>query len=104
MILLHHQDAPQQVGDDVLVLRLRLDQAAGQLCPGWHCAPEHSGLHRIQRQKGGPPCTVAAQQGNGSLGSRFVLHHNVLQCAPQGGLDGHLAPRLYLQVPRTPAR
>lgn len=51
---------------------------------------------------------VVAQQGDGRLGSGFVLHHNVLQCAAQRSLNGNLAPgstfRMVDTGPRMPRR
>ena len=40
---------------------------------------------------------VVAQQGDSGFRGGFVLHHDVLQCAAQRGLDSNLAPGLDFQ-------
>ena len=60
-----------------------LHQTGGQPCRTGESAPEHAGLHGIQRQEGGAACIVIAQQGDGRFGGGFVLHHDVLQRRPE---------------------
>ena len=81
---------------DVVIPAVGLHKTGSQpRCTG-KTPPEHAGLHRIQRQEGGAACVVIAQQGNGRFGGGFVLHHDVLQCAAEGGFHGHLAARFHL--------
>ena len=47
--ILHHDDAPQQVRDDILVPGVGLHQRRGQPCRAGQPSPEHAGLHGIQR-------------------------------------------------------
>ena len=47
--ILHHDDAPQQVRDDILVPGVGLHQRRGQPCRAGQPSPKHAGLHGIQR-------------------------------------------------------
>ena len=47
--ILHHDDAPQQVRDDILVPGVGLHQRRGQPCRAGQPPPKHAGLHGIQR-------------------------------------------------------
>ena len=47
--ILHHDDASQQVRDDILVPGVSLHQRRGQPCRAGQPPPEHAGLHGIQR-------------------------------------------------------
>ena len=95
--VLHHDDASQQVRDDILVPGVSLHQRRRQPCRAGQPPPEHAGLHGIQRQKGGAACMVVAQQGDSGFRGGFVFHHDVLQRTAQRGLDSNLAPGLHFQ-------
>ena len=95
--ILHHDDAPQQVRDDILVPGVCLHQRRGQPRRAGQPSSEHAGLHGVQRQKGGAACMVIAQQSDRGFRGGFVFHHDVLQRTAQCGLDSHLAPGLHLQ-------
>ena len=95
--ILHHDDAPQQVRDDILVPGVGLHQRRRQPRRTGKPSPERAGLHGIQRQKGGAACMVVAQQGDSGFRGGFVFHHDVLQRTAQRSLDGNLAPGLHLQ-------
>ena len=95
--VLHHDDASQQVRDDILVPGVGLHQRRRQPCRAGQPSSERAGLHGIQRQKGGAACMVVAQQGDSGFRGGFVFHHDVLQCAAQCSLNGHLAPGLHFQ-------
>ena len=94
--LVHHDDAAQEVGHDVVVFGVVFHQtgchpgAAGQAG-----GVEVAALHGVQRQEGGPARTLVAQESHGCLGGAFAVHHDVLQREAQGGLDGHLIARLH---------
>ena len=47
--ILHHDDAPQQVRDDILVPGVGLHQRRRQPCRAGQPPPKHAGLHGIQR-------------------------------------------------------
>ena len=94
--LVHHDDAAQEVGHNVVVFGVVFHQtgrhpgAAGQAG-----GVEVAALHSVQRQEGGPARPLVAQKGHGGLGGGLAVHHDVLQRKAQSGLDGHLVARLH---------
>ena len=88
--ILDHDDAAEQVIDDVLVARVALDQIGGDLGGAGEAAGEAGALHGIQRQEGGAACALVLQKADGRTGAALVLDHDVLQSKAEGRLDGGL--------------
>ena len=69
--VLHHDDAAQQVVDDVLVAGVGLHQVGGHLGGAGQPAAEAAALHGVQRQKGGAAALFRLQKGDGGAGRTF---------------------------------
>ena len=88
--ILDHDDAAEQVVDDVLVARITLDQIGGDFGSAGQPPGEAGALHGVQRQEGGAACALVLQKADGGAGAALILDHDVLQCKAEGGLDGDL--------------
>ena len=88
--VLDHDDAAEQVIDDVLVARVCPDQVGGDLGGTGKAAGEAGALHGIQRQKRSAACALVLQKADGGAGTALVLDDDVLQRKAERCLNGGL--------------
>ena len=92
--ILHHRYTPQQIGKHRPVPGIKLDQLvrhphkAG--LPGQALRlPQFAGPDGAEGQDGGPASVPPLQILDDGLSVLLPVHHQVLHCAPQRGLNGH---------------
>ena len=88
--VLDHNDAAEQVIDDVAVAFVGFDQVGGDLGRAGQAAGKAVALHGVQRQEGGAPGALLLQKCDGGAGAALVLDDDVLQSEAERGLDGRL--------------
>ena len=91
--ILGHHGAAQQVGKDLLIPGVKLDEFVAQAhkagLPAHALIPEVGRPHGGQGQEGAPTAVPAFQVLDGGFAVLLPLHHDMLHSAPQGDLDGH---------------
>ncbi len=94
--ILRNDHAAQQVGKDLLIFGIELDQLVAQTHDALfihHLAVlEIGGTDGGQGQEGGTAGIAALQVLDGRFAVFLGIHHNVLHSAAQCGLDGHGIP------------
>ena len=91
--ILRHHGAAQQVGKDLLIPGVKLDELVAQAykagLPAHALVPEVGGPHGGQGQEGAPAAVPALQVLDGGFAVLLPLYHDMLHGAPQGDLDGY---------------
>ena len=102
--ILGHHRAAQQIGKDLLIPGVKLDEFVAQAHEAgllsYPLVPEVGRPHGGQGQEGAPPAVPAFQVLDGSFAVLLPLHYDVLHGAPQGDLNGHRAGVGYMDQPR----
>ena len=88
--VLDHDDAAQQIVDDILIFRVCPDQVGGDLRRAGQAAREAGALHGVQRQKRSAACALVLQKADGGAGTALVLDDDVLQRKAERCLNGGL--------------
>ena len=91
--ILHHHRAPQQVLEHAVVALFILHQLRGNAHEAVllldAALPQLLPPDSVQRQEGGSSAVPLLQVADGGLSIVLRVHHDILQGAAQGDLDGH---------------
>ena len=98
--VLDHDDASQQIVDNMLIFRFCLDQISGNLRRAGKTSRKAGALHGVQRQEGCASGALVLQKGDGGAGAALILDHDILQSKAEGGFNGNLIALLHGQDAR----